>query len=260
MGQLSGKCAWITGAGSGIGKAVLAKFLQEGAEGILAFDLDDVRLEELREEFGSSVVTCQGDVRNFSDNLRAVDLALQKFGRLDIFIGNAGVRDGRLKLSELSADQISSGFDEVMSVNVKGYFFGSKAAYPALVKNKGSIVLTLSTSSFYIGGGPIYIASKHAALGLMRALAHEFAPDIRVNGVAPGGTPTQFANAMALNTENAAQSGRSGGPSSNLLRHQFSADDHASAYALLASEQSRVITGTVIHSDGGRGVMLPAPQ
>ena len=260
MGWLDGKTAWITGAGSGIGKAVLAAYLQEGAKGIVAFDRDVTRLNDLRHEFGDAVIPCPGDVRDAADNRRAVDMAIEAFGGLDIFVGNAGVRDGRHLLSDLTDEELDAGFDEVMSVNVKGYFIGAKAAQDALAQRKGSIVLTLSTSSFYIGGGSIYIASKHAALGLMRALAHEFAPDIRVNGVAPGGTPTQFSNADSLNSGKAAQGGRSGGPASNILRHQLEADDHAAAYVLLASDQSRVMTGAVIQSDGGRGVMPPQPQ
>ena len=95
MGWLTGKVALITGAGAGIGKAVAKRFLEEGAEGIVAFDIFDDRLAALREELGDKVATIQGDVRSGDNNRAAVDLATSSFGKLDVFVGNAGVRDGR---------------------------------------------------------------------------------------------------------------------------------------------------------------------
>ncbi len=125
------------------------------------------------------------------------------------------------------------------------------------LKNKGCIVLTLSTSPFYIGSGSIYTASKHAALGLMRSLAHVLAPDIRVNGVAPSGTPTSFTDAESLLEPDVDRTSiRSGGPDSNILQRQTKPEDHAGAYVLLASSQAAVMIGSVINSDAGRGVTV----
>lgn len=255
MAWLTNKVALITGAGEGIGRAVAARFLEEGAAGIVAVDIAEDRLAALKADLGDQVATLRGDVRSLDDNRAAVALAVAQFGKLDIFVGNAGVRDARRRLDDTSDADLSDGFDEVFAINVKGYLLGAMAAREELARNRGCIVYTLSTSSFYIGGGSIYIASKHAALGLTRSLAHELAPNIRVNGVAPCGTPTALADAGSLARPDSPNKPRTGGPDTNLMHIQIEPEDHAAAYVLLASDQSRVMTGAVINSDGGRGVM-----
>lgn len=257
MKWLENKVVFITGAGEGIGKAVLERFLKEGVTGIVAFDKDKERLAALQTIDPERILTVWGDVRNLIDNQRAVELAVLKFGKLDVFIGNAGIRDGRKRLENMGEKELNQGFDDVFGVNVKGYLVGAVATREELKKTKGCIVFTLSTSSFYIGSGSIYTASKHAALGLMRSLAHELAPDIRVNGVAPSGTPTFFSDAESLlELEAGGTSIRSGGPDSNILQRQTEPEDHVGAYVLLASSQAAVMTGSVINSDAGRGVTV----
>lgn len=259
MRWLSGKTALITGAGEGIGRIVVKRFLEEGCAGVVAFDIAADRLQTLGEELDGRVLTFRGDVRSLADNRAAVELAVSSFGKLDIFIGNAGIYDGRRRLTELSESELNDGFNDVFAVNVKGYLLGAMATREELARNKGCIVYTLSTSSFYVGGGPIYVASKHACLGLTRSLAHELAPEIRVNGVAPSGTPTALADSQSLRRSpkhGATVRLRSGGPGTNILGAQIEAADHAGAYVLLASEHARIITGAVINSDGGRGLML----
>ena len=255
MEMLTDKVALITGAGEGIGRAVAKRFLEEGAAGIVAFDVAEDRLSTLKADLGDQVVTIRGDVRSLESNREAVALAVSRFGKLDVFVGNAGVRDARRRLDDSSDAQLSDGFDEVFAINVKGYLLGAMAAREELARNRGCIVYTLSTSSYFIGGGPIYIASKHAALGLTKSLAHELAPDIRVNGVAPCGTPTALADADALARPDGPTKPRTGGAGTNLMHIQIEPDDHVAAYVLLGSDQSRVMTGAVINSDGGRGVM-----
>jgi NAD(P)-dependent dehydrogenase (short-subunit alcohol dehydrogenase family) len=235
---------------------VAKRYLEEGAKGVVAFDIFEDRLAALQEELGDQVATIQGDVRNGNDNSAAVDLAVSRFGKLDVFVGNAGVRDARRRLDDLSDQELSDGFDEIFGINVKGYFLGAMASREALAHTKGCMIFTLSTSSFYVGGGSIYIASKHAALGMTRALANELAPDIRVNGVAPSGTPTSLTDAQSLAPAGQrSTTPRTGGPDTNLLQIQLEPEDHAAAYVLLASDQSRVMTGAVINTDGGRGVV-----
>lgn len=252
MGWLDGTTALVTGAGSGIGAAVTRRFVEEGAR-VVACDVVAERLAALQSDLGDAVVTAHADVRKPVDNHRVVALALERFGKLDTFVGNAGIWDGKRRLSDLSDEELEAGFDEVFALDVKGYFLGAKAARAAVAAARGSMVFTLSTSSYYVGGGgPIYIAAKHATLGLVRGLAYEFAPEIRVNGVAPSGTPTAMANPQSIGGQS---SGTPRATPNNLLRLQVAADDHAGAYVLLASKYGRNMTGTVIDSDGGRGVM-----
>jgi len=258
MKWLEGKTALITGGGSGLGKAIVGHFIEEGAKvGVLEKSAD--RVQELQTEFGPAVHAVCGDVRSSADNQRAVDETVESFGQLDIFIGNAGVWDWRVPLVDIADEDLDSAFDEIMGVNVKGYLKGVKAALPQLVRNRGAIIFTLSNAATYVdGGGPLYTASKHAVVGLVRQLAHELAPHVRVNGVAPGALATDLRGAEALH-----QQGQSLGsldfeeickalyPLGRLPKPR----EYTGAYLLLASgEHAGSTTGVIINCDGGIGV------
>jgi 2,3-dihydroxy-2,3-dihydrophenylpropionate dehydrogenase len=163
----------------------------------------------------------------------------------------------------MSAAQLEASFDEVFAINVKGYLLAAEAAWRELVKTRGSIVMTLSNASFYVnGGGPVYTASKHACLGLMRELAYELAPKVRVNGVACGAMNTQLRGpeSLGLHTRTLAASfakKKPEDPPPPIPLHDSSTDprDFTGSYVLLASrEQSGPITGQAISVDGGIGV------
>ena len=251
--QLEGKTALITGAASGIGRAVATRFVSEGAN-VVAFD---------RAEPSSGVAfdarayaSIAGDVRSAADNRRAVDLALSRFGGLDAFVGNAGVYDNRRALRTFSARELDTAFDELFSVNVKGYLLGALAAVDALAKARGCIIFTSSISGDRAGfGGALYVASKHAINGLTKQLALELAPDIRVNAVAPGYVPTGLRGLESLG-----DGASSTGPTANQMPLQTlpTADDVAGAYVFLASDAcSRTATGTVLALDGGAALHGP---
>ena len=257
-GWLDGKIAIVTGGASGIGRAVVERFIQEGAK-VCIYDLDAEKLDQLSKSLPSgAAVTAQGDVTRLEDNRRAVTAAVNAFGKLDVFVGNAGVFDGFVTLEKLPDEKVSEAFDEIFHVNVKGYLLGAKAALPELLKTSGNMIFTASSAGFYPnGGGPIYTASKHAVVGLIQELAHELAPRVRVNGVAPGGTVTNLRAVASLRAlapaplEAQAREARS--RSRNPLRLAMHAEDHVAAYVLLASDQTRSMTGEIIHSDGGLG-------
>ena len=141
----------------------------------------------------------QGDVTQLEDNEEAVAETVRAFGKLDTFIGNAGIFDFFTNLPNLPKDKLDQTFDQVFGVNVKGPLYGAKAALPELLKTQENIIFTVSNAAFYpAGGGPLYTTSKHAVLGFVRELAYELAPKIRVNGVAPGGTLTNLSGPTAL--------------------------------------------------------------
>ena len=186
MGWLEGDVALITGAGSGLGRALVDRFVAEGAR-VVAFDRSPERATAVESSHDGTVAGVVGDVTTAGDNERAVARALSAFGRLDTFVGNAGLFDYGARLVDMPIDALARGFDELFAVNVKGYLLGVKAASAALVESSGSVVLTASLSSRNAGvGGVVYTASKHAVVGLVEQLAFELAPAVRVNGVAPG--------------------------------------------------------------------------
>jgi 2,3-dihydroxy-2,3-dihydrophenylpropionate dehydrogenase len=263
-GWLAGTVALVTGGGSGIGRAVAERFLAEGAAvTIVGRGLD--RLEEVVAAAAdpSRMHAVEADVRDPDRLHAAVAETVSRFGKLDTLVANAGIWDYQRQLTRLTAKELSDTFDEVFSINVKGYLLAAEAAWPELVKTRGSIVMTLSNASFYVnGGGPVYTASKHACLGLMRELAYELAPKVRVNGVACGGMNTDLRGpeSLALHDRSLAASfakKSADAPPPQIPLHDASTDprDFTGSYVLLASrEQSGPITGQAISVDGGIGV------
>jgi 2,3-dihydroxy-2,3-dihydrophenylpropionate dehydrogenase len=156
-------------------------------------------------------------------------------------------------------EQLDKGFDELFAINVKGYLLGAKAAAAELVKSCGSMIFTLSNSAFYAeGGGPLYTASKHAAVGLIRELAFELAPKVRVNGVGPCGMKTDLRGPQALGQQDTRiMDSRSPDAIKAILPLQFfpEPEEFTGPFVLLASRQNnQTLTGVMINADAGLGV------
>jgi len=261
MGSLDGQVALVTGGGSGIGRAVVARFVEEGAR-VGVMDRVAARAEQLRAEFGDKAIAISGDVARLGDNQKAVAATVGAFGRLDVFVGNAGIFDGFVPLIDIAEEKLSEACDELFAVNVKGCILGAKAALPELMKSGGSMVFTASVAGFNsAGGGVVYTASKHAVVGLIRQLAVELGPHIRVNGVAPGGTMTDLRGLAVLSQEDRshfAEPGIRERLRANPLQIALEPADLAGAYAFLASRtDARGITGTIITVDGGTSLRMP---
>lgn len=259
MGWLEKSVALITGGGSGLGLALVERFLEEGAQ-VAVLEADESRADKLRATFGERVCVTVGDVTRYEDNVRAVECTIEKYGQLDTFIANAGVFDFFQPLAEYEGEKLASAFDELMSINTKGGLLGARAALPELLKTGGSIIFTLSNAGFYPGGGgPIYTASKHALVGVVRQLAHELAPKVRVNGVAPGGMKTGLRGLSSTGTSDQSlnQMDTLDEMLIGITPLQVSPrpEDYCGPYVLLASKQnSSVTTGALINTDGGLGV------
>ena len=196
-GWLEGKVALVTGGAGGIGGPIVERFLAEGAR--WGSSISRKTGSAVKDRLGDGVVTHAGDVRSAEDNAEAVEKTVRAFGRLDAFVGNAAVFDCFLSLETLPTRVIDEAFREVFEINVKGYLLGAKAAAAELRKTSGSIVFSVSESGFYANrSGILYTASKHAVVGIIKQLAYELAPDVRVNGVSPGGTLNPMGAAPSL--------------------------------------------------------------
>lgn len=253
---LHGKRALIVGGGSGIGRSVIDAFLAEDAR-ITVLELDRQKCEMLRQQL-PAVPVVEGDAVTRDANDRAVNVAVDTYGGLDILVNCVGVFDFYKGVDDINADDLSPAFDEMFRTNVLSHLQSVKAAVPWLRAVTGSsIVLAESTSSYCPGrGGVLYVSSKFAVRGLVAALAHELAPTIRVNGVAPGGTlNTDLRGLSSLgldgvrldDTPNRARDMAARTP----LNVALSAEDHAWSFVFLASDRSHGITGETIHPDGG---------
>jgi cis-2,3-dihydrobiphenyl-2,3-diol dehydrogenase len=266
MGALDGQTVLVTGGASGLGAGIVKRCINEGANvGVL--DRSETGCAALEQQYGDRLVAFSGDVRSYADNEKAVEACVDTYGHLDTAIGNAGIWDYSVALVDLPADKLSDTFDELYRVNVLGYMMLAKAAMKSLVERKGSLVFTVSNAGFYAGGGgPLYTGTKHAVVGLIRQLAFELAPYVRVNGVAPGPIPTQLkgpaslgmqdrtfpAEAIARNAQNLVPLGEMPTPA-----------DYAGAYVFFASRDNNVpSTGSVLNHDGGFGArgIGPVPR
>lgn len=253
--RLDGQVAIVTGAASGIGRAVAERFAAEGAH-VVAVDQNDA-VEQLA---SSSIVAVVGDCTTVAANQRAVHAALERWKRLDTFVGNVGVFDYFHPFHTYDPDVISDATHVFTNINVVAQLVGARCALDALIETGGSIIFTGSGAGTHPnGGGVLYTATKHALHGAVRQLAAELAPDVRVNAVAPGGTRTALTGTEVLGDndrqldqwtplERAMETGTP-------LGFLAEPDDHASIYVLLASaHESRAMTGTIIASDGGLAV------
>jgi NAD(P)-dependent dehydrogenase (short-subunit alcohol dehydrogenase family) len=249
----------IVGAGSGIGRSVVDAFRAEGAK-VAVLERDQQKCDTLRQQL-PQVPVVHGDATTREANECAVSVALDAFGGLDTLVNCVGVFDFYRGVADIGAGELADAFDEMFRTNVLSHLQSVKAATPALQAETGSsIVLTESASSFYPGrGGVLYVSSKFAVRGLVSALAHELAPQIRVNGVAPGGTlGTDLRGLASLGLEGT----RLDDPPDRArevaartpLQVALSGQDHAWSYVFLASDRSRGFTGETVRPDGGFGV------
>lgn len=258
MRPLDGQVILITGGASGLGRAIVERMLEDGAR-IAVLDRAADRLAELAALAPDRIEPVVGDVRRVADHQRTVDACVARFGQLDCAIGNAGLWDYSLSLDALAPERIDAAFDELFHVNVKGYLNLAKAALPALVRSSGALIFTVSNAGFDPGGGgPLYTATKHAVVGLIRQLAYELAPSVRVNGVAPGPIETDLRgpDALGLAETSIGSIGLSAhaGPAMPIGFVPAPAD-YAGGYAFLATRRdSRPATGGVLKLDAGIAV------
>ena len=256
---LDGKRALIVGGGSGIGRAVVDAFRGEGAK-VAVLERDTDKCDALRHKL-KKVPVIEGDATIRAANDLAVATAVDAFDGLDTLVNCVGIFDFYKGIGDIDADDLPAAFDEMFRTNVLSHLQSVKAAVPALQAETGSsIVLAESSSSFYPGrGGVLYVSSKFAVRGLVAALAHELAPQIRVNGVAPGGTLNTDLRGLSTFEQHSTRLDDTPNRERDLaartpLNVALTGEDHAWSFVSLASDRSRGITGETIHPDGGFGL------
>lgn len=242
VGRLEGKVAVVTGAGSGMGQAMVHRFVEEGAR-VVAADVSGAQ-EETAARAGPNSVACQADVSSSADVQRMIGLALERFGRLDILCNNAGIQGPLAPTADYDEDE----WDRVIAVNLKGVFLGMKYAIPRMLETagKGSIVNTSSMASIVAFPTlPAYSASKGGVSILTRLTAAEYAAkNIRVNAIAPGAIDTGMTRGMPQEYLQAAVN-------ATLLGRIGTPQEIANLALFLASDEASFITGTETAVDGG---------
>jgi len=247
MASLTGKVAIVTGGSSGIGRASAIAFAREGAKVVIASRREDQGEETVRlvKEAGSDGFFVKTDVAKAADVSAMVEKTVQQYGRLDYAFNNAGIEEAPTPL----VDQTEEMFDQIVNINIKGVWLSMKYQIPQMLKNGGGAIVNTSSVGGLIGvpGVPVYVASKHAVLGLTKSAALEYAKQgIRINAVSPGGIETELFERFASDPqfreqmEAAHPVGRIGKP-----------EEIASAVLWLCSDGASFVTGQTLTVDGG---------
>lgn len=258
MQMLDDHVTLILGGGSGLGLGIARHFLGEGAK-VAIFEISEQKVLDLKAEFGDEVLVVQGDVTQAADLQAARQAILERFGRLDALVGAQGIFDGNIPLRDVPLERIASVFDEVLHVDVLGYILAARIFLEDLQSTDGAMVFTSSTAAYAAdGGGLFYTAAKGAVRSVINQLAFEFAPRVRVNGVAPSGIAnSQLQGPRALGLENNKQSDI---PVEDFTKQFLSLtlmptlptpEDYAPLYAYLASRHNTTMTGQTIVADQG---------
>jgi len=243
--RLAGKVAVVTGGGSGMGTAICRCFVKEGARVVLVDNRAD-RGEPIARELGALFV--DADVSRDADVRKMIDTAVERFGRLDVLVNNAGAPQPPTPI----ADTTESDFDRLMAVNAKAIFLAARRAVPVMRRQGGGVIInTVSVAA--IRPRPnltAYNSSKGAALVMTKSLAIELAPDrIRVNAVCPGPADTPMLSTFVGGD---APEKRAAFLSTIPLGRLCTPEDIANAMVHLASDESSFVTGAVLDVDGGR--------
>lgn len=248
MSALSNKVAIVTGASSGIGYATAKLFAKEGAKVVVAARRQ-LELDALVEDIahsGGHAAALAGDVKEEAFAKALVELAIGRFGGLDVAFNNAGTT-GEMGVTPAVS---LAGWENTIRTNLTSAFLGAKYQLPAMLdRNGGSLIFTSTFVGHTVGlpGMAAYAASKAGLIGLTQALASEFGPKgIRVNAVLPGGTDTPMGRAFA-NTPDALAFVHG----LHALKRMAQPEEIAQTALYLASDASSFTTGTALLADGG---------
>lgn len=250
MGRLEGKVAVITGGNSGVGAATAKLFAKEGAKVVISARRT-APLEAVAEEIkaaGGEVLPVATDISKVEDVQNLVAKTLEAFGKVDVFVNNAGVLDEGLKPIDRFSDE---DLDRIIEINEKGTMYCMREAANNMKENGGSIINVASVAGVMGCGGAAYVASKAAIVGITRHTAMRFAGQkIRCNAVCPGSIVTPMVANMRPDNMDADMYGAMG-KHADLRVPICMPDDVANILLFLASEESRAITGQILVSDFG---------
>jgi NAD(P)-dependent dehydrogenase (short-subunit alcohol dehydrogenase family) len=248
--KLEGKVAIVTGAAGGIGRAAATRFVAEGAK-VLLVDRSLSDLEEIARVLGPNAAACNADVSKSDEVERATQLAVERFGGLDVMFANAGIEGVVGPLVSTSVED----FDRVLAVNVRGAFLSIKHAAPLIANRGGGAILVTSSVAGLVGAaglGP-YCTSKHAVLGLVKSAALELAPHrIRVVAINPGPIENRMMRSIEQQASPSAPEAVKAGFTAKVPLGRYGTNEEIASLAVfLASDEASYCTGTAFVADGG---------
>lgn len=247
MKLLEGKSAIVTGGSRGIGKAIVSKLAEHGANVIFTYVSDSSAASseklaaDVSSQYGTKVMATRSDISKFEEAEKLVNLCLEQFGRLDILVNNAGITRDNL-LMRMTEEQ----WDEVINTNLKGVFSLTKAAQRPMLKQRSGSIINMSSVVGRSGnaGQSNYSASKAGLIGFTKSIAMELGSrSIRCNAIAPGFIETEMTETL---DENIKKTWIEAIP----LKRAGTADDVANAVVFLGSDMSAYISGQTLNVCG----------
>ncbi|MCX4647032.1 glucose 1-dehydrogenase [Streptomyces sp. NBC_01446] len=249
--RFAGKVAFVTGAGSGIGRATARAFAAEGADVVVA-DIDSAGNEEtarLAAEHSGRVLTVKCDVTSSSEIRAAVEQTVREFGRLDIAFNNAGIEQPPAPLVDIAEEEWS----RLLDIDLRSAFLCMKYEIPAMLENGGGSIVNTSSGAGVAGirGQAAYVAAKHGLIGLTKSAALDYAAQgVRVNAICPGIIETPMMNRFSGGTPE----GRARVIGQEPVGRMGSPEEIASAVLWLSSDLGGFATGHAMVIDGGQTV------
>lgn len=246
--HLEGKVAVVTGAASGMGLAIVQRFVAEGAK-VVAADWHADQLSQAVANLGTNVVAVPTNVAEQIECEAMVDRAVSAFGRIDILVNNAGVMD----LFSSVADVDNATWRRVMGVNLEGPLFAMRRAVPLMLKQGSGAIVNVASVAGVGGGsaGAAYTASKHGLVGLTKSTAFQYAKlGLRCNAIAAGGVDTHIMQSIDPSRVDQAALARLA-PYHAVNPGTLEAVDIASVVLFLASDDARHLNGAIIPVDMG---------